>query len=292
MEPIFPGMDPYLEARGVWPDFHDRFLAYATETLQPGLPKGHYALLRDREEIGIAGFEAETVFFPDVAVKKAERTERTARAAGTAKTTLYLPPAEGQAASGTATVPERLIIAKKEGARVNFLEVRDTTSGDRLVTRIELLSPSNKVLGPDRDAFLREQGEVLGSEANWIEIDLLRDGKRIACHPSVGPHLKRRGYDYSVVVSRASRRAPELELEIYGFRRRDLFPTIGIPLSQPHADVPLDLGRVFHRTYTTGPYPMIARYETPLDPPLLAETEEWVRALLEARGLPARTERG
>jgi hypothetical protein len=39
MKPVFPGMDPYLEAPGVWPDFHDTFLAYARECLQPLLPE-------------------------------------------------------------------------------------------------------------------------------------------------------------------------------------------------------------------------------------------------------------
>ena len=28
MEPIFPGMDPYLEAPGIWPGFHEAFLSY------------------------------------------------------------------------------------------------------------------------------------------------------------------------------------------------------------------------------------------------------------------------
>lgn len=26
----FPGMDPYLEAQGVWPDFHARVITYIT----------------------------------------------------------------------------------------------------------------------------------------------------------------------------------------------------------------------------------------------------------------------
>ena len=130
MEPIFPGMDPYLEAPGVWPDFHDAFLAYAREALQPLLPKGYYAVLRSREELGISGYAPEVVLLPDVAVKSTERklVSEALR--------------KENAASGTATLPERLIIAAREKPKVNFLEIRDASRGDRLVTLIELLSPS------------------------------------------------------------------------------------------------------------------------------------------------------
>jgi len=277
MEPIFPGMDPYIEAPGVWPDFHDAFLAYAREALQPLLPGGYYAVLRAREEIGIAGYEPEAVMFPDVAVKRTERQPPRDAAR------------EHRVASGTATLPERLVIATKEKPRVNFLEIRDASSGDRLVTLIELLSPSNKLSGPDREAFQRKQDEVLASEANWMEVDLLRGGKRIGCHRSVDVHCRKKGYDYSVVVSRASRRGPKLEIELYGFRVRDPLPIVSVPLFPPHTDVDLDMRRVFRRTYETGPYPWIARYDQPLDPSLAPDDERWVRELLEARGAVRRS---
>src|SRR5512145_904876 len=45
MEPIFPGMDPYLESTEVWPDFHDSFLFCIREALQPVLPQRYYAQL-------------------------------------------------------------------------------------------------------------------------------------------------------------------------------------------------------------------------------------------------------
>jgi len=35
----FPGMDLFLEDPIVFPDFHDRFNAYLSESLQPGLPE-------------------------------------------------------------------------------------------------------------------------------------------------------------------------------------------------------------------------------------------------------------
>lgn len=69
-----------------------------------------------------------------------------------------------------------------------FVEVRDPTHGHRLVTLLEIASPSNKRPGQDRKAYLRNQREVLDSDANLIELDLLRSGERL-----VGPALGRSG---------------------------------------------------------------------------------------------------
>lgn len=42
----FPGMDPYLEERSLWPDVHQRLIAYISETLQPQIrPK--YSIRKD-----------------------------------------------------------------------------------------------------------------------------------------------------------------------------------------------------------------------------------------------------
>ncbi|MEJ7590535.1 MAG: DUF4058 family protein [Planctomycetaceae bacterium] len=39
----FPGMDPFLEQPAVFPDFHNRFIAYLSEFLKPDLPQPYYA---------------------------------------------------------------------------------------------------------------------------------------------------------------------------------------------------------------------------------------------------------
>ena len=40
----FPGMDPYLEDPDVFPDFHDSFVTYLRESLQPQLPEPYFTL--------------------------------------------------------------------------------------------------------------------------------------------------------------------------------------------------------------------------------------------------------
>ena len=54
----FPGMDPYLEAKGLWPDFHHAIAGEMRGILNETLPSQFYAQLEMRPEIGI-GEEAQ-----------------------------------------------------------------------------------------------------------------------------------------------------------------------------------------------------------------------------------------
>src|ERR1700722_11845313 len=49
----FPGMDPYLEAPAIWPDFHDALAAQLRAALNHTLPAPYYARLEMRSEVGI-----------------------------------------------------------------------------------------------------------------------------------------------------------------------------------------------------------------------------------------------
>lgn len=62
----------------------------------------------------------------------------------------------------------------------SWLEIRDRRDR-RLVTVIEVLSPSNKTPGADRDAYFGKRRQTLASMAHFVEIDLRRGGER--------PHL-------------------------------------------------------------------------------------------------------
>jgi hypothetical protein len=44
----FPGIDPYLEGQGLWPDFHHTFLVYCSEALSNQLPEHYYTQIEER----------------------------------------------------------------------------------------------------------------------------------------------------------------------------------------------------------------------------------------------------
>jgi hypothetical protein len=152
-----------------------------------------------------------------------------------------------------------------EVERQSFLEIRDRRNR-RLVTIIELLSPSNKTAGSDREDYLAKRRQVLAGMTHLVEIDLRRGGLRPA-----PPEL--RPCDYYVLVSRYQQR-PKLDFWPLGLRGR--LPVVPIPLLAPDPDVSLDLQAVLDHTYDAADYGKYIYQEQP-EPPLSAEEEAWAR---------------
>ena len=138
-------------------------------------------------------------------------------------------------------VPTQLSLLKQDVEKVPFLEVRDR-QGRELVTAIELLSPSNKRSGEDREQYLAKRRELLRSPAHLVEIDLLRGWTPM-------PQEGRPECDYSVMVSRAEKRRAA---DFWPIRLRDRLPVIPIPLRPPDAAARVDLQEALHRAMT-GP---------------------------------------
>src|SRR5712692_7726891 len=123
----FPGMDPYLEAH--WRDVHASLIIYTRDALQVVLPEALRARVEERVVLEAPeGFRFHPLF-PDVRV-------------------VEYPPAHGLEArpkGGVALAEPLLIEAESEPVTESFIEIIDRESGNRVVTVIEYLSPSNKM---------------------------------------------------------------------------------------------------------------------------------------------------
>ena len=133
---------------------------------------------------------------------------------------------------------EEYILLQQDVEHAPYLEVRDR-QGRELVTEIELLSPSNKRAGDDREAYLAQRRELLRSPAHLVEIDLLHGWTPM-------PQEGRPECDYSVMVSRAEKRRAA---DFWPIQLRDRLPVIPIPLRPPDAAARVDLQEVLHRAY-------------------------------------------
>jgi len=153
-----------------------------------------------------------------------------------------------------------------------FLEIRDR--GNRqLVTVLELLSPSNKRPGPDREQYLAKRQQLLASSVHLVELDLLRGGPRL-------PMEYLPPCDYCVMVSRYEDR-PQVSLWPLGLR--DKLPTIPIPLlAQERAT--LDLQSALHQAYDAAGYEDYIYANAPT-PPLQGADAEWAQQLIAAHGV-------
>ncbi len=249
----FPGMDPYLERRAIWPDFHDSLIAYLREALQPYLRPRYAALTQDRLFV----VEHERPIRPDVSV--IEINERPDFRHGTASSTMV---------ADEPVVVEML----REKIRQPYLEIIEPAEGNRVVTAIEVLSPDNKQPGPGRASYRAKQEELWQGQANLVEIDLLRAGESVVRIPHERLEaLPQRRYLVSVTRSYPTR------CELYGVSMQQRLPRISLPLACDDKDIPLDLQAVFTRCWNTGPYPELLHYGDPPPGDVTEEESEFCR---------------
>jgi hypothetical protein len=65
----------------------------------------------------------------------------------------------------------------------SYLEIVDVTSGNRVITAIEFLSPTNKTAGDGNELYVQKQREYRAARVSLVEIDLTRQGNRGAVLP-------------------------------------------------------------------------------------------------------------
>ena len=64
----FPGMDPYIEARGRWPDFHHEFISQCRAAINARLPSDYVATINERLQTIELAEPTHRVALPDVSV--------------------------------------------------------------------------------------------------------------------------------------------------------------------------------------------------------------------------------
>jgi hypothetical protein len=249
-------MDPYLESRGLWPDFHLTMVVAMRADLNRRLP-ARYSAAADRhvwvEEPD--GDLPPALRIPDAYVVEEEEE------AGSAE----------RPSSRTAVLaPQTITLPMREGRGAPYLRIVDR-EGHRLVTAIELLSPGNRSTGPTREAYLAKREEYLRGNVNLVELDLHRGGRRLPLGRPA-PRLS----DYYVLVCRADERP---RASLWAFSVRDPFPAIEVPLA-PGESVPLDIRGCLDRAYQEARYAREIDYSSTPVPPLRARDAAWARRLL------------
>ena len=265
----FPGMDPYLESPTFWPDFHDRFAEALSAVLNQNLPQPYYAQLGVREQICVIDDERSRSIVPDVTVQRHPWTS-----SGGGVALLDRPRAELSEAF------ELLLDHDEVSDEVSFVEIRNARSNHEVVTVIEILSPSNKAPGPDRDLYSAKRSSIIASTTSLIEIDLLRSGDRSVFGPQLQENLSQSrtsSPDYLALVHRGWR-TRRFSGQIYPIELRQVLPVIGVPLSESEPLAPLDLQFAFQEAYDRGPYRRGAvNYDGLPESPLPAGLDSWAK---------------
>ncbi len=270
----FPGMDPFLE--GYWSDIHTRLITYICEALQPCLPDTLFAQAEESVLVDESS-DGETRLkwvVPDVALVGRE--------------TALASVADVSSNSNEQAVAEPLIIEYAQETQ-RWVEILDLEAGGRVVTAIEVLSPSNKRMGVSREAYMSKQARYLASDVHLVEIDLLRGGERVGLSEDRLPSDRRAAY--YACVHRAMVEPWRRQCELYPMALRAALPSIRVPLRSGDADVPLSLQSLVERCYVMGRYDRRIDYSVALKPPLDPEDADWMKGRLTAFGGVVRGQR-
>ena len=261
MRSPFPGMDPYLEAR--WGTFHATMVGAMMSNLNQVLPGDLEAQIEEQVRVeSLAGDEAKG-YRPDLAVVDL----------GPAR----VPPGASTGTAAAAVEEEITIRYLRAPLVVRRIAITDAADGNRLVTAVELLSPWNKLGGRLNRDYRRKLRDYEASDANWVEVDLLRSSRdRLPVRWTAVPPDRRS--TYAVVTFRAV--LDSVTLRPVSLRRP--LPSVAVPLRANEPEVLLDLQAAFDRSYADGRFKSID-YARPPDPPLADADAAWAAELLANR---------
>jgi hypothetical protein len=253
-------MDPFLEMQPFWSDFAPSFLGELRNALLADLLPRYdvrveeYLMLTEEDH----NFHR---LRPDISIASTESWK----------------PAPASPGAGVAVVEP--VVSELEYPAFEPLTQRRLRvihrPSERLVTAIELLSPANKSPGEGGiGTYLEKRAELLTCQCHLIELDLLRGGQRLPMSGPLPPG------DYYAYIGRLGRKP---RVQVVGWPLRLKLPTIPVPLLSEDPELPLDLQAVFQATYEPAFYDRRLPYDRPLDPPLRADDEVWVKQALPKR---------
>ena len=256
----FPGMNPYLESPEFWPSVHNRLIVAIADFLTPQLlPK--YLVDIEQRIYQLSGEDALLIGIPDVTIQRTP----TPKTESDSNVAVAAPPAK----SLKVTIP--LPLELKE----TYLQVVEIET-KKVVTVIEVLSPTNKRPGKGREMYETKRENVFNSRSHMVEIDLLRSYQPL---PVFGNDIEA---SYRILVSRANQRPIA---DLYLFNLPDTIPAFGLPLRAGDAEPIVDLQGLLNQVYDRAAYDFRIDY-TAVPVVALSETDAaWADALFREREL-------
>lgn len=267
MKSPFPGMDPYIEACGLWSDFHSHIIERIHGRIADVAPEKYLVRTGERSYLVLIEENGKTEhpFLPDVGVTT--QRKKSGKKKNGSSLAVAEPEAEGEAITMRAFIEEE--------HRESFVEIYEASPEQRLVTCIEVLSPTNKRPGtPGWDLYQRKRQSVMLGGVNLVEIDLLRGGQRM---PMLDPWPESA---YRLLVARARKGQV---CKVWPVQLRKPLPPIPVPLAKPDADIPLDLQPLIATIYERSRYARSIDYTKALTPALAEEERAWLEKRLKTR---------
>lgn len=242
-----PGMNPFIEQPELWSEFHSRMIVAIADSLDDLLNRDYRVAVEKRVYLS-QDDEQVLIGIPDVAVTSLTKLSK-----------------DSSRSIAAVAEPQTVELPQLEEVHERYLEIREGTTGT-VITTIELPSPKNKRSGEGRDAYLRKRQQVLTSQTNFVEVDLLRGGRPFPVKGGIASN-------YRILVSRSCDRP---QAQLYGFNLGQEIPVFGVPLRAGEAAPLLQLQPLIYQVYDRARFELAIDYRQPLSPQLSESEQTWV----------------
>jgi hypothetical protein len=240
---LYPGVNAHLNSflqqkGGGWESFHTKHINDLQAFLDTVLPPNYYAVSEKSLQISEIGFDLEALRAtkPDVEIFQTRPSVH--------------PASISAAATPTATM--RLLLEDEDDylSAVVIYEIDAGRIPGNPVTRIELLSPSNKPPRPDYRLYWALRLHTLRSGTALVEIDYLHESRPVL--PSLPSYRDRddESHPYMIIVNNPHPIPEQGYSDYYGFGVDNPLPLVNIPLSGQEV-VGVDFGAVYSQTFST-----------------------------------------
>lgn len=165
----------------------------------------------------------------------------------------------------------------REEHHEDYVEIRQRTDS-RLITLLEVVSPTNKTTQQGRAAYLDKRREGRSANANLVEVDLVLQGQPTLEYSRDGlPE-----WDYAVTVTRSTQ--PD-RYEIYTATLQKRLPRFRLPLASDDRDTVLDLHVAFSRCFDQGNFGSKINYSKDPATTLDDGDRKWIDEMLKQQKL-------
>jgi hypothetical protein len=248
-------MNPYLEE--VWSDAHSRLLVYACDQIQRRLPPDLRARIEHHLRVQDDATGQPKDWRADVAVEDSWRL------------------AEDEGGDIAVATP---VVVDLDLPELRYLKIIENSG--RVVTVIELFSPSNKLKLGERFDFEQKRQQCVTSGIAFVQIDLLLQGEPVL-HEDAQFVLQQRRAPYHVATHG---RLSDGKWRVYPIRLAERLPAVAIPLRPDDKPAPLELQRLLDVAFETGAYDTFDYRQDPPGP-LSDADRAWLDEHLRQQGL-------
>ncbi len=243
---LYPGINIHLNSLlqdepGGWRSFHSQHVTDLARTIDEALPQGYFTRSEMSLQIGEfdpgSGDQGQSSTIPDVSIYR-----RRGQSPGSVMTL-----AESEAPAVSIPIPETL---ESEDTLIGLViyQAGEGSLLGRPVTRIELLSPSNKPGGSHYGQYRVKRLDTLKSGLRLVEIDYLHETPPIIRNLPDYSKQEQGAVPFVILVSDPRPTLEQGKTTVFAFGVDDPLPVIDVPLAGADV-VRVNFGAAYRQTF-------------------------------------------